>query len=178
METLKKFELMQKIVRELDLEKEVEFVGWIKNKREFFDSIDIFCLPSKNEPFGIVLLEAMKYRKPIISTKADGPLEILRDEVDALMIDIEPLASMPNASACASTAPTHLASAATWSRWPVCCTSAKNGSRAVARALRARSSAANARIHRCPSSLSRAVSARNVALNACCPRPQKAFCII
>ena len=31
----------------------------------------------------------MKYGKPIIATKADGPLEILRDGVDALMIDLK-----------------------------------------------------------------------------------------
>ncbi len=78
------------LVKQLGLENKVEFLGWIKNKKEFFDSIDIFCLPSKNEPFGIVILEAMKFAKPIISTDADGPLEILTNELDSLMVDLSP----------------------------------------------------------------------------------------
>lgn len=80
---------LRELVKALALEDQVEFLGWIKDKKAFFEGIDVFCLPSKNEPFGIVLLEAMKYGKPIIATKADGPLEILRDGVDALMIDLK-----------------------------------------------------------------------------------------
>ncbi|MBP7710452.1 MAG: glycosyltransferase family 4 protein [Rickettsiales bacterium] len=82
--------VLRNLVKELGLEEKVEFLGWIKNKKEFFNSIDIFCLPSKNEPFGIVILEAMKFAKPIISTDADGPREILTHEKDALMVALEP----------------------------------------------------------------------------------------
>jgi glycosyltransferase involved in cell wall biosynthesis len=79
---------LRALAKKLNLENQVEFLGWIKNKKEFFDSIDIFCLPSKNESFGIVILEAMKFMKPIIATNADGPQEILRHEFDALMVDL------------------------------------------------------------------------------------------
>lgn len=82
--------VLRNLVKELGLEEKVEFLGWIKNKKEFFNSIDIFCLPSKNEPFGIVILEAMKFAKPIISTDADGPQEILTHEKDALVVELEP----------------------------------------------------------------------------------------
>ncbi len=82
--------VLRDLVKQMGLENKVEFLGWIKNKKEFFDSIDIFCLPSKNEPFGIVILEAMKFAKPIISTDADGPLEILTNELDSLMVDLSP----------------------------------------------------------------------------------------
>lgn len=80
---------LRDLVKKLNLENKVEFLGWIKDKKAFFDSIDIFCLPSKNEPFGLVVLEAMKYRKPIISSNADGPKEILRDGVDGLIFNID-----------------------------------------------------------------------------------------
>ncbi len=78
---------LRRLVSELKLEQEVEFVGWIKDKKQFFASFDIFCLPSLNEPFGLVLLEAMKYCKPIIATNCDGPKEILRDGFDALIVN-------------------------------------------------------------------------------------------
>jgi glycosyltransferase involved in cell wall biosynthesis len=62
----------------------------------FIISIDIFILPSKNETFGLVILEAMKYGKPIISTNCDGPKEILRHEVEGLIIDLKSNESLPN----------------------------------------------------------------------------------
>lgn len=48
----------------------------------FYDLFDVFVLPSKFEPFGLVLLEAMSAQLPIISTTLGGPMEILpKDEV-------------------------------------------------------------------------------------------------
>jgi glycosyltransferase involved in cell wall biosynthesis len=38
--------------------------------------------------FGLVLLESMKYRIPIITTNCDGPKEILQNEHDCLMLDL------------------------------------------------------------------------------------------
>lgn len=81
---------LRDLAKSLQVEDMVEFVGWVKDKKEFFDSIDIFLLTSKRETFGLVLLEAMKFCKPIISCKADGPKEILRDKVDGLLVDLEP----------------------------------------------------------------------------------------
>jgi glycosyltransferase involved in cell wall biosynthesis len=80
---------LRSLVKKLKLENRVEFCGWIKNKKEFFDGIDILIFPSQRETFGLVLLEAMKYHKPIISSNADGPKEILRDGIDALIFSID-----------------------------------------------------------------------------------------
>ncbi len=70
----------------LDLKEEVEFVGWVENKENFYKKIDVFCLPSLHEPFGIVLLEALKYGLPIVTTNTEGPLEIIKDKEDCLVI--------------------------------------------------------------------------------------------
>lgn len=85
---------LRDLAKELQVEDRVEFVGWVKDKKEFFDSIDIFLLTSQRETFGLVLLEAMKFRKPIVACDADGPKEILRNEIDGLLISIEPLDRM------------------------------------------------------------------------------------
>jgi len=74
--------------KELDINEITTFPGWIKDKKKFFAEIDIFCLPSIHEPFGIVLLEAMEYSKPIVSTKCEGPSEILDHNVDALLATV------------------------------------------------------------------------------------------
>ena len=87
---------LQKKVKDLKLENNVEFVGWMSNQKDFFSQIDIFILPSKVETFGLVVLEAMKYGKPIIATNCDGPKEILRHEIDGLLIDLKSSTSLPN----------------------------------------------------------------------------------
>ena len=87
---------LQSKIKDLNLEDSVEFLGWIADPKDFFSQIDIFILPSKIETFGLVLLEAMKYGKPIISTNCDGPREILRENIDALLIDLKSNESIPN----------------------------------------------------------------------------------
>jgi len=74
-----------------EIKDKIEFLGWIEDKKEFFESIDIFILPSLNEPFGLVLLQAMKYAKPIITTDCDGPKEILVDKKQALFVKRDPI---------------------------------------------------------------------------------------
>jgi glycosyltransferase involved in cell wall biosynthesis len=73
------------LAKRLGVEDLIAFPGWISDKAAFFRSIDIFCLPSQHEPFGIVTLEAMAAGLPIVSTAAEGPKEILGDEATALL---------------------------------------------------------------------------------------------
>ncbi len=63
------------------LQDKVRFVGWIENIADLIDSGQIFVLPSLDEPFGIVVLEAMARKRAIVSTKTHGPTEILDDRV-------------------------------------------------------------------------------------------------
>jgi len=85
-----KEELIKVANEKSEIKDKIEFLGWIENKKEFFESIDIFILPSLNEPFGLVLLQAMKYAKPIITTDCDGPKEILIDKKQALFVKRKP----------------------------------------------------------------------------------------
>jgi glycosyltransferase involved in cell wall biosynthesis len=86
------------------------FPGWVADKETFFESIDVFCVPSHHEPFGIVLIEAMARAMPIVATDSEGPSEILRDGTHAVLVprgDAERLAQAlttmiaePNRAAC------------------------------------------------------------------------------
>ncbi len=82
---------LKQLAKDLKLENKIEFCGWVTNKADFFNQIDIFCLPSLNEPFGLVIIEAMKYQTPIIATNCDGPKEIIKDGVDGVIVNLEPL---------------------------------------------------------------------------------------
>lgn len=82
-------EFLKNLTKTLNLENKIKFIGWVKDKKEFFSKIDIFCLPSIEEPFGIIILEAMLSKTPIISTRSEGPKEILRNNEDAIIVEIE-----------------------------------------------------------------------------------------
>jgi glycosyltransferase involved in cell wall biosynthesis len=77
---------LRRLAAEAGLAPRISFPGWIDDKQAFFDGIDVFCLPSHHEPFGIVLLEAMAQALPVVTTASEGPSEIVRDGVDALMV--------------------------------------------------------------------------------------------
>jgi glycosyltransferase involved in cell wall biosynthesis len=70
------------------LESQLSFTGWVENKKGFYTGIDIFCLPSLHEPFGIVLLEAFTFGTPVIATDSEGPRDIITPGQDALIVDI------------------------------------------------------------------------------------------
>ena len=53
---------------------------------ELFKMCDALCVPSRNEPFGIVVLEAWSAGKPVIATMNGGPNEYVRHGVDGLKI--------------------------------------------------------------------------------------------
>ncbi len=71
---------LRELTTTLNLKQDVQFIGWVEDKEKFYPKLDIFCLPSLDEPFGIVLLEAMSYGLPIISTNTIGPLEIFSNQ--------------------------------------------------------------------------------------------------
>lgn len=73
-------------VQELNIASNVIFHGWVHDKEDFFSKIDIFCLPSTIEPFGIILLEAIEHSKPVIATRSGGPEDIIRDQEDGLLV--------------------------------------------------------------------------------------------
>lgn len=65
----------------------LEFTGWVENKQAFYEGLDIFCLPSLHEPFGIVLLEAFTYGTPVVTTYTEGPRDIVTANFDALIAE-------------------------------------------------------------------------------------------
>ncbi|HEU5046545.1 MAG TPA: glycosyltransferase family 4 protein [Rickettsiales bacterium] len=65
----------------------ISFPGWITQKQPFFEAIDLFCLPSRHEPFGIALLEAMTQGLPVIAADSEGPGEIITNGIDGMLVE-------------------------------------------------------------------------------------------
>lgn len=58
-----------------------------KEKDGFFLNADVFTLPSTNEAFGIVNVEAMEYGLPVVSTKEGGIFDTVVDGETGYLVD-------------------------------------------------------------------------------------------
>jgi glycosyltransferase involved in cell wall biosynthesis len=86
-------------VRELELDDQVEFVGFVDDKAAFFDRLDLFVAPSVSETFGITLLEAMKYGTPVVATDTGGHGDILSNGHNGILVPTSDATALANAIA-------------------------------------------------------------------------------
>ena len=87
-------DFINKFIADNALSNSVKLLGRIRDKAKmnFFNDLDVFVLPSiktKNDMDGIpvVLMEAISYSKPIISTNISGIPEICKNEYTGYLID-------------------------------------------------------------------------------------------
>ena len=57
---------------------------------DLFKASDILAVPSRNEPFGIIILEGWSAGKPVVCTKRGGPAEFVWHEINGLQVDDTP----------------------------------------------------------------------------------------
>jgi glycogen(starch) synthase len=63
------------------------FTGWLSPNRvaEWYRSADVLVVPSRYEPFGMVLLEGMLHGLAVVASATGGPVEIVRDGESGLL---------------------------------------------------------------------------------------------
>lgn len=81
-------------VRELGLSDYVRFLGKTQEVRRILCMSDLFLLPSSTESFGLVALEAMAAKVPVISSNAGGIPEVNKHGVTGYLSDVGDVASM------------------------------------------------------------------------------------
>lgn len=76
-------------VRELGLDDRVLLPGSLSRAQVAWAmaNASVFVLPSRVEPFGIVVLEALRARRPVVVSTHGGATEIVRDEREGLAAD-------------------------------------------------------------------------------------------
>jgi len=67
---------MEKLARDLDVHRDLRFLGKLEAVEEVLSVSDLFLMPSENESFGLAALEAMACEVPVISTNAGGIPEL------------------------------------------------------------------------------------------------------
>lgn len=80
-------EELQQLIKTLDLESKVKLLGYQDNVARLMAASNLLVLPSIKEAFGLVLLEAMAAKIPVIATNVDGIPEIIEDNVSGLLFE-------------------------------------------------------------------------------------------
>ena len=77
---------LRELVYRQELEEDVIFLGYSSNPLPIIRKMDLLILPSKEEGFGRVLLEAMYAGIAVIGTKVGGIPEIVDNDVNGLLV--------------------------------------------------------------------------------------------
>jgi glycosyltransferase involved in cell wall biosynthesis len=82
----------------------VRLTGFRADAKDCFQAFDLFVCPSRSEPFGRVIIEALDAGTPVIATAVDGPRDIARrypielvpsEDVDALSAALRRALALP-----------------------------------------------------------------------------------
>ena len=88
---------LKELVNKLNLQNMVKFIGEVSHHKvmEYMAVCDIFSLPSWNEGFGVVYIEAMAQGKPIIGCQGEGIEDFVENGKTGLLVkpkDVDSLA--------------------------------------------------------------------------------------
>lgn len=89
---------LEALCADLGIADSVAMPGATANVRAEYEHAGLFCLSSRYEGFGLVLLEAMAYGLPIVSTHCEtGPRELLRNQENAYVVQVDDVKEMAEA---------------------------------------------------------------------------------
>jgi len=79
---------------DLGVQQKVLFLGQVENAVNYYKAFDLFALSSEKEPFGLVLLEAMVAKVPVVASNCGGASEVVADT--GYLFDCADVAALSN----------------------------------------------------------------------------------
>lgn len=80
---------LKSLALQLQLERQVRWLGWQDPPDAFYGLADVFICPSRKETLGNVILEAWNHGLPVVSTRTPGATELIEDGRTGLLSPIE-----------------------------------------------------------------------------------------
>jgi len=78
-------EELEQLATQLGISSRVHWTGWQPDPAPYYQLADVFVCASVHEPLGNVILEAWANRALLVSTRAQGPLELMQDGMNGLL---------------------------------------------------------------------------------------------
>jgi glycosyltransferase involved in cell wall biosynthesis len=77
---------IEKAARDLGIADRFKLFGFRRDVADLMHAIDVMCLPSHREPFGLVYVEAALAEKPVIACNAGGAGEVIVQKETGILI--------------------------------------------------------------------------------------------
>jgi len=78
--------LLNSEIQRLDLQNQVIHVGYQADPHPFYDLMDLLCIPSSREGFGLVAVEGMFHKLPIIASSVGGLRGVVEDGITGIRV--------------------------------------------------------------------------------------------
>lgn len=90
---------LQALASSLDSQAHIFFTGFVneRTRDELYRRCQVFAMPSRNDGFGLVYLEAMKAHKPCVALYRSSGAEIIQDNETGLLVDHDNQQQLENA---------------------------------------------------------------------------------
>lgn len=75
--------------RDLGIADRVKFLGWRTDRGALLKAADLCVFPSREEPFGNVVVEAWAYGAPLVAAASTGPAWLARSGEDAMLVPVD-----------------------------------------------------------------------------------------
>src|SRR5437870_5500056 len=87
----------EKLIDDLGLKQSIQMIGWVDDVANLLPTFDVFVSPSRSEPFGLAIIEAMAAGVPVIATLSEGAREIIESEKTGKLVPIGDAEALSNA---------------------------------------------------------------------------------
>ncbi len=88
---------LKHVAAEYEISDNVHFLGWRADVPQLMAGFDIFLMPSLWEGFGLVALEAMSKRRPVIASAVTALPEVVEDGQTGLLVPVEDSSALAEA---------------------------------------------------------------------------------
>jgi glycosyltransferase involved in cell wall biosynthesis len=80
---------LETLARELGVADRVAFLGWRRDPGALLAAAEVFVCSSRHEPLGNIVLEAWSAARPVVAAASQGPVELIADGVDGVLVPPE-----------------------------------------------------------------------------------------
>jgi glycosyltransferase involved in cell wall biosynthesis len=80
---------LKRQARDFGIAGRVKFLGWRTDRGALLKAGDVCVFPSREEPFGNVVVEAWAYGAPLVAAASTGPAWLARNREDAILVPVD-----------------------------------------------------------------------------------------
>ena len=81
------FEELKSLIDNLSLNDNVYLMGKVTNPYKYVKGSDLFVLPSIYEPFGLVIVEALSLKVPVLAASNSATSKLINDNYDGIIVE-------------------------------------------------------------------------------------------